>query len=92
MEVSAKTRFNIGDEIYYLKDNKIHQDFICRIIIYTEIFKNKGIINLESITKTDILYRTRGSVSEFRYFEDKDKHSDSTIPFYTSREELVKSL
>lgn len=77
----VKPKFNIGDTVFYLKDNTIQEDTIISI---TTIFKEQNIVE-KSELEFGYSFGIKSRFSEATYWTPENL-------VFVSKEELIKSL
>ena len=75
--MGIETKSNIGDEVYFMKNNLIQYGIISEIQLY--VYKDKSI---SYNCKVDYIHRNGGNYSEYY----------SPTYLYDSRDELIKTL
>lgn len=84
IKVEIKTKYKLGDDVYFIKDNKIHKDEIIEIKhICTFFYESHETFNEE--TECDIFYVLRRIKKEFKeseLFETKEEIFESLFKDY----------
>jgi hypothetical protein len=83
--MKIETRFNIGDEVFFLNDGKIISNLVNSFSTSTDLLKtDKPVDNKTRITYFFQMEKNSVMGYEYKSVEEKDA--------FTSREELIKSL
>lgn len=80
--MEIKTKYNIGDDVYFIHGNKIRHNKITRIDISIREERNKEVIIPRIEYTIDLGFRT-GRISETSRIE---------CDIYSTKEELIKSI
>ena len=79
--MEVKTKYSIGDTVWYMKDNRIHKGKISKInnTITSTVTSNLG-------------WYQKTTYHLFNYFSFKPKQEYQEHELYPTKEELIKSL
>ena len=79
--MEVKTKYSIGDIVWYMEDNRIHKGKVSKI---------NNIITSAVTAKLGWYQKTTYNL--FNYFSFKPKHEYQEYELYPTKEELIKSL
>lgn len=78
--MGIKTKYNIGDKVFFIQENAVHQGFIKEIAVYVS---NDGYSDIQ---------REYYDIKSYEKAIDKEYKKVNQSLIYKTKEELLKSL
>ena len=78
--MEIKTKYNIGDKVFFIQENAVHQGFIKEIAVYVS---NDGYSDIQ---------REYYDIKSYEKAIDKEYKKVNQSLIYKTKEELLKSL
>lgn len=87
MKIGIETKFNIGDRVYFMDDNRAVSDIIGKINVKSETIIDTSSMVIKPKTSNKVIYKVERQEAEFVDYNDY-RHPR----IFATKEELLKSL